>query len=531
MELKMSENNQEKKIPMKNISYQVDTISVNSHPQFFYIRKKKTSANGQNKQKNTPTKQVTNTKKQTQPKNNQQNKHQKNNTAKQPVKATKQQDENSSSLNILAYFNPHNNTMTVNYDKETGEEKKSEDVIVHEAQHNINYKNGLYKYPMSPENVYKTNMYDEISATTASLLSLRQKYLETGDISVFDAQGGRFYYYKNAVISGEITPGSNKQEDFDKEMKLIANGTQEMWQKKIAPNYAGQNFAYARDYSDKYAEYYKYDDENYQRSKKIAMNIGGVDFSQYLEKDVEIPSEGKFLLDNSMDTIAYNSIRKSREDKERAGTYDGPENKPINFVECLSVYKEWEDKDGSSVSPVLEMEIPDMEADFVQKPNSENTATQDNGDDLKSTLKAQAQSSKEGNAPDNGNERENNAQTQSSENADTPDHDSEQLKAQIKNAAEERKQKQQKPAYQYSPDKPLNEQLHEAAANSKAVVQNDNTEELNRVREKAANQNKSRESGSTTNSPAEPTAQNAPNTATQNNNSNIIMQQRQNSRS
>ena len=94
MELKMSENNQKKKIPMKNISYQVDTISVNSHPQFFYIRKKKTSANGQNKQKNTPTKQVTNTKKQTQPKNNQQNKHQKNNTAKQPVKATKQQYEN-----------------------------------------------------------------------------------------------------------------------------------------------------------------------------------------------------------------------------------------------------------------------------------------------------------------------------------------------------------------------------------------------------------------------------------------------------
>lgn len=504
----MSENNQEKKIPMKNISYQVDTISVNSHPQFFYIRKKKTSANGQNKQKNTPTKQVNNTKKQTQPKNNQQNKHQKNNTAKQPVKATKQQDENSSSLNILAYFNPHNNTMTVNYDKETGEEKKSEDVMVHEAQHNINYKNGLYKYPMSPENVYKTNMYDEISATTASLLSLRQKYLETGDISVFDAQGGRFYYYKNAVISGEITPGSNKQEDFDKEMKLIANGTQEMWQKKIAPNYAGQNFAYARDYSDKYAEYYKYDDENYQRSKKIAMNIGGVDFSQYLEKDVEIPSEGKFLLDNSMDTIAYNSIRKSREDKERAGTYDGPENKPINFVECLSVYKEWEDKDGSRVSPVLEMEIPDMEADYIQKPTKSYADEQNNSNGLKKTLHAQA--------------AERTAKAAESE---------EHLKTQLKEDAEKHKLQKQEPSYQYSPDRPLNEQLHEAAANSKAVVQNDNTDELNRVREKAANQNKSRESGSTTNSPAEPTAQNAPNTATQNNNSNIIMQQRQNSRS
>ena len=171
-------------------------------------------------------------------------------------------------------------------------------------------------------------------------------------------------------------------------------------------------------------------------------------------------------------------------------------------------YRKWEDKDGSRVSPVLEMEIPDMEADYIQKPTKSYADEQNNSNGLKKTLQAQA--------------AERNAKAAESE---------EPLKTQLKEDAEKHKLQKHEPSYQYSPDRPLNEQLHEAAANSKTAVQNDNTEELNRVREKAANQNKSRESDSTTNSPAEPTAQNAPNTATQNNNSNIIMQQRQNSRS
>ena len=149
-----------------------------------------------------------------------------------------------------------------------------------------------------------------------------------------------------------------------------------------------------------------------------------------------------------------------------------------------------------------------MEADYIQKPTKSYADEQNNSNGLKKTLHAQA--------------AERTAKAAESE---------EHLKTQLKEDAEKHKLQKQEPSYQYSPDRPLNEQLHEAAANSKAVVQNDNTDELNRVREKAANQNKSRESGSTTNSPAEPTAQNAPNTATQNNNSNIIMQQRQNSRS
>lgn len=44
------------------------------------------------------------------------------------------------------------------------------------------------------------------------------------------------------------------------------------------------------DESRKYARYY---DENYQRGMKIAYTIGGVDFTQYMDRDAEIPEAGK----------------------------------------------------------------------------------------------------------------------------------------------------------------------------------------------------------------------------------------------
>ncbi len=513
----MSEDNKEKKIPLKKIDYQVDTVSVRTNPQF-YIRKKNTSNTTPTKPQNTQTKQPQ--KNSTQPKNSepqkrpvsQQRASKKANNSQQSTPENKQQTEASQILNILAYFNPHNNTMTVNYDEETKKEKKSEDIIVHEAQHSINYKKGLYQYPMSPENVYKMNMYDEISATTATLVSLRQKYLETKDTSVFDVQSGRFSYYKNAVISGEIRPGSNNQEDFDKEMKFIANETQAMWQKRIAPSYAKQNAAYARDYSDKFAEYYKYDDENYKRGKQKAMNIGGVDFSQYLEKDVEIPEEGKMYLSNM--NYTYKTIRKNRENEEkRAGKYSGPQNKPINPVEYLSFYREWEDKDGSRVSPVMEMEIPDMTADYIQKPTKSYAENENNSTDLKSTLQTQAAK-----------------RTAKIEENSSTEINQEQLKTQLQKASEEYKQQKQKPAYQYSQNRPLNEQLQEAAASSKTVNIADNTEELDRVREKAAKQTENRESDNEANSQTKQAAQNAPNAAIQNNTGYIMMMQRQNGR-
>lgn len=195
-----------------------------------------------------------------------------------------------------AYFTPNRNSITINYVK--GEDSfnswsGSMAVLMHEQKHRDNRSQGIYEYALSPEQAYKTEMNDEISANMASLVYLRDKYLKTGDISVFEEDGSRFRFYTDAIKRGEINPFSNKKEDFDKEMALIANGTRDMWMRDFADTYANVGVSSANFYGEKDGKHAAYYDQNYERARKIAYTIGGVDFTQYMDKDVEIPEAGK----------------------------------------------------------------------------------------------------------------------------------------------------------------------------------------------------------------------------------------------
>ncbi len=204
--------------------------------------------------------------------------------------------------NTGAYQTHDTNSITSNFKKgnsEWNEWAQGDNVLIHEQKHRDNNNQGMYEYPVSPEQAYKLNMYDEISANMASLLLLRQKYLETGDISIFDKnEQGRFSFYKEAIERGEINPRSNTKEDFDKEMRLIANGTKDMWMQDFSTDYVKQNSSNAVSYGDMTGKYAQYYDQNYERGKKIALTIGGVDFTQYLDNDVEIPEAGRKKIEN-----------------------------------------------------------------------------------------------------------------------------------------------------------------------------------------------------------------------------------------
>lgn len=204
--------------------------------------------------------------------------------------------------NTGAYQTHDTNSITSNFKKgnsEWNEWAQGDNVLIHEQKHRDNNNQGMYEYPVSPEQAYKLNMYDEISANMASLLLLRQKYLETGDISIFDkTEQGRFSFYKEAIERGEINPRSNTKEDFAKEMRLIANGTKDMWMQYFSTDYVKQNSSNAVSYGDMTGKYAQYYDQNYERGKKIALTIGGVDFTQYLDNDVEIPEAGRKKIEN-----------------------------------------------------------------------------------------------------------------------------------------------------------------------------------------------------------------------------------------
>lgn len=231
--------------------------------------------------------------------------------------------------NVGGYMSFNENTITSNFikgDSEWNEWAQGDNLIIHEQKHRDNNKQGLYEYPVSPEQAYKLNMYDEISANMASLLLLRQKYLETGDISIFDkTELGRFSFYKEAIEGGEINPRSNTKKDFDKEMRFIANGTKDMWMQEFSTNYVKQNSGNGYYYGDKTGKYAQYYDQNYERGKKIALTIGGVDFSQYLNKDVEIPEKGKIVLNNNLGCLRLWEKNSNREFTKKTGlpAYDG----------------------------------------------------------------------------------------------------------------------------------------------------------------------------------------------------------------
>ena len=164
-----------------------------------------------------------------------------------------QVDTLSNETTTGAYFLSGDNTLTINYVE--GEDSfnswsGSMAVLMHEQKHRDNRSQGIYEYALSPEQAYKTEMNDEISANMASLVYLRDKYLKTGDISVFEEDGSRFRFYTDAIKRGEINPFSNKKEDFDKEMALIANGTRDMWMRDFSGTYVDYGVRNAKSYGE-----------------------------------------------------------------------------------------------------------------------------------------------------------------------------------------------------------------------------------------------------------------------------------------
>lgn len=209
-----------------------------------------------------------------------------------------QVDTLSNETTTGGYFTPNKRTVTLNYqegNEEFNDWSQSPTVLIHEQKHRDNYSQGMYVYALSPEQAYKVDMHDEISANMAALLYLRDEYLKTGNMAVFEQENGRFAFYVDAIKKGEINPFSSKEEDFDKEMALIVNGTRDMWVRDFASTDSylstGKWYAQHRGEADgKHAAFY---DENYDRAKKIMYTIGGVDFTKYMDKDVDIPSDGK----------------------------------------------------------------------------------------------------------------------------------------------------------------------------------------------------------------------------------------------
>ncbi len=186
-----------------------------------------------------------------------------------------------------AYFSPDVNTITENYILGNDNTfNQSSSILAHEQKHRDNNAAGLKNIPMGLEQYYKICCYDEISASICELLQLRQEYLAAPDEAArakIMEGNSKFSYYFTAVKNNVITPGSPSPADFDREMRFIAAETQNMWMNEWSGFYDAAHTGMTRSFSNTHSyQELAPNAANYQKARKIALNIGGLDFSQYL---------------------------------------------------------------------------------------------------------------------------------------------------------------------------------------------------------------------------------------------------------
>ena len=93
------------------------------------------------------------------------------------------------------HYNPMLNSITSNYYGTEKEKLHMECLLIHETKHKDNYHAGIDDYPMNKEQCGCMDSHDEISANLAELIYMRQKYIKTGNLSVF-AEDEKFSFYR-----------------------------------------------------------------------------------------------------------------------------------------------------------------------------------------------------------------------------------------------------------------------------------------------------------------------------------------------
>ena len=190
-----------------------------------------------------------------------------------------------------AFFTWADNTVTVHYREETDNSyNESSQIKAHEQKHRDNHKAGINNLPMNLEQFYKTDCNDEISANIAGLMQLREEYKNAKtdkerEKIANSPNNSKYSYYFNAVKFHQINPFATNSADFEKEMRFIATETQKMWLRDLNKTYDSdqlpsnvQSHLNKNDYKD-----LKSNPENYEKARKIAYTIGGIDFTQYME--------------------------------------------------------------------------------------------------------------------------------------------------------------------------------------------------------------------------------------------------------
>lgn len=177
-------------------------------------------------------------------------------------------------------------------------------LFVHEQKHKDNFVKGLRSVKVSPGQFAKICMHDEISANIAALLTLRYEYLTADDKEsvIKRYEKNEYAYYFRAIKEKKIFPEKKDKASRDAEYSFIMNKTRDMWMRRYAPVYQPSIMRMVERYTRYMDVNISSEKQNkyYQKGIKIAYDIGGIDFSKYMDKDIEPKDKNFSLLDQTV---------------------------------------------------------------------------------------------------------------------------------------------------------------------------------------------------------------------------------------
>ena len=190
-----------------------------------------------------------------------------------------------------AYYDPAVNTITLSTPRLIDVAPDiAMNYIVHEQKHRDDNKLNLSAASMNLEQNYKLDAHKEIGANLCDLLNQRQSYIDNKDKEAFlkKEKSIFFSFYFDAIKDGKIDPLSEDPKDFKNEISFIANGMKDMWMESFANSYDGTFTANSKDFLGKrdFKEL-QTNDDTYQNGVNTIYTIGGINFFDYLEKDIE----------------------------------------------------------------------------------------------------------------------------------------------------------------------------------------------------------------------------------------------------
>lgn len=263
------------------------------------------------------------------------------------------------------YIPKYNSILMMHFEDEKVQKQISKDLDVflqHETQHYLNAQKGCGSSNpnnnVDYEQFYKLCMADEISANMAELIYLREEYIKTKDISLFDKRDGNFTFYKEAIQKGEIDPLSSDPEKFEKDMSLIMNGTQKMWMEKYAPFYASNHTFVTCCYALNNGKDMTSNNKEYSKQLDLMYTLGGINFNKYNNQDnFELPKVAKEFFEKEPDELTKDELLFLSAAKEDTESLKRGEN---------VVHFGW--NPDRRVSKVLEEKVLDMDKEIITKP-------------------------------------------------------------------------------------------------------------------------------------------------------------------